>query len=154
MKNAQKLITEKDKLFSFKKVTEEEVENCLKELKNSSSPGVTEVPTKLFKLTPISVLTKLFNSCIETCKIPCEWKFAEITPLYKNKGVKTDLNNYRGISVLPPISKVFEKLLAKQITQYFNENKLFFEGQHGFRAGHSCETALHELISELNLSRD
>jgi retron-type reverse transcriptase len=45
-------------------------------------------------------------------------------------------------------------LLATQITIYFNINKLFFNGQHGFRNNHSCETALHELISYLNEARN
>ena len=63
--------------------------------------------------------------------------------LYK----KDDLNNYRGISVLTPLNKVFEKLLSDQIKYYFDSNGLFDLNQHGFRAGHSCESALHEVIS-------
>ena len=50
--------------------------------------------------------------------------------------------------------KIFEKLLAAQITIYLKLNNILFTGQHGFRNGHSCETALHELISDLNLNRD
>ena len=65
-----------------------------------------------------------------------------------------DPNNYRGISVLPPIAKIFEKLLAKQIISYFDKNNLFFKSQHGFRSSYSCETALHELISVLNSNFD
>ena len=65
-----------------------------------------------------------------------------------------DFNNYRGISVLPPIAKIFEKLLAHQITIYLKLNNILFAGQHGFRNDHSCETALHELISDLKLNRD
>jgi hypothetical protein len=64
------------------------------------------------------------------------------------------LNNYRGISVLPPIAKFFEKILATQISIYLSLNNILFAGQHGFRNGHSCETALHELISDLNKNRD
>ena len=64
------------------------------------------------------------------------------------------MKNYRGISILNPISKVFERLLSNQITKYFDNNKLFYSGQHGFRRNHSCETALHELISDLNESKD
>jgi hypothetical protein len=52
-------------------------------------------------------------------------------------------NDYRGISVLPPVAKTFETLLAAQITIYLKLNNIFFTGQHGFRNGHSCETALH-----------
>lgn len=48
-----------------------------------------------------------------------EWKCAIVTPLHK-KGKLDDLNNYRGISVLPPLNKVFEKVLAQQIRDYFD----------------------------------
>ena len=53
------------------------------------------------------------------------------------------MNNYRGISILPPIAKLLEQLLAKQIRNYFESNKLFYAGQHGFRKGFYCELALH-----------
>ena len=71
-------------------------------------------------------------------------------PIFKNKGSVTDINNYRGISVLPPIAKLLEKVLSTQIIDYFNKHKLLFKGQHGFRENHSCESALHEIISEMN----
>ncbi len=47
---------------------------------------------------------------------------------HKHKGEKNYLNNYRGISVLPPIAKVFEKALSRQISNYFESNNLFFNG--------------------------
>ena len=75
-----------------------------------------------------------------------EWKCAIVTPLHK-KGQVDALNNYRGISVLPPLNKIFEKILAEQIKEYFDSSELFDKNQHGFRAGHSCETALHEILS-------
>ncbi len=52
------------------------------------------------------------------------------------------------------MAKIFEKILSLQITKYFESNKLFTPHQHGFRKGHLCETALHELISDLNKARD
>ena len=79
---------------------------------------------------------------------------AVVTPLFKNKGDKNDTNSYRGISVLPSIAKLFEKILAYQIIIFLNVNNLLFKGQHGFRSHHSCETALHELLSEINTIRD
>ena len=66
----------------------------------------------------------------------------------------TDVNNYRGISIIPILEKLFEKILSEQINHYFDSNKLFYAGQHGFRKGHSWETALHELLSDLNIARD
>ena len=73
---------------------------------------------------------------------------------FKRKGDLNDFNGYRGISVLPPIAKIIEKILAYQIQIFLNTNRILFSGQHGFRSGHSCETALHELISDLNQIRN
>ena len=103
------------------------------------------------QLTPI--IKDLFNTCIESNKISDEWKLGIITPIYKNKGSNEDMNNYRGISIISPIAKLFEKVLAEQIITYLNEHNMLFSGQHGFRNEHSCETALHEIISEMNLIR-
>ena len=85
-------------------------------------------------------LTKLFNKCIDANKYPKNWKTAIVTRVFK-KGDSSDLNNYRGISILPPLNKVFEKILAAQIRNYFESNNLFFSGQHVFRSQHSCESA-------------
>ena len=143
--------------FSFKTVDESEVEKLFSNLSSSSSPGISDIHPKILKLIPhilIPIYTKLFNFCITTNTFPEEWKSAVVTPLYKNKGSRTDLNNYRGISILSPVSKIFEKLISHQITDYFENSNIFNDGQHGFRKGHSCETALHELLSDLNESRD
>ena len=57
-------------------------------------------------------------------------------------------DNYRGISVLSPFAKVFERLISDQITHFFTSNNLFSSTQHGFRANHSCETALQTIIEK------
>ena len=86
--------------------------------------------------------------------IPDEWKTAVVSPLYKNKGLESDPNSYRGISVLPPINKVFETLISNQLRSYFEDNRIFSASQHGFRKNFSCESALHELLSQINGIRD
>ena len=79
--------------------------------------------------------------------IPNKFKTALVTPLYKNKGNNEDMNSYRGISVLPPINKLLEKILASQIKLYFKTNDLFYKSQHGFMNGKSCETCVHEILN-------
>ena len=140
------------KTFGFKLIELRELLDCLKEISEKSSPGVAKIPMKIIKnsikiLGP--VILNIFNSCIKENKIPDIFKYAECIPLHK-KGSIVELNNYRGISILPPLAKLFEKLIAKQIRAYFESNNLFYSGQHGFRKNFSCETALHELISEIN----
>ena len=139
--------------FEFKEVSEEIVLNLIMNLSTSSGPGISGISSKILKAasnTLVPLITSLFNQCLAENTIPIEWKTAVVTPIYKNKGDIDDVNNYRGISVLPPLAKVFEKVLATQMIVYLNKENILFDGQHGFRSDHSCETALHILISEMN----
>lgn len=136
--------------FNFQPTTTTIIEKYLSSLNDMSSPGISAIPVKILKLcSPLisQFLCDLFNDCVSKCEFPSEFKFALVSPLFKRKGVSTEMNNYRGISVLPPICKVFEKILAEQIRIFFSINHLFYIKQHGFRQAHSCETALHEVIS-------
>ena len=56
--------------------------------------------------------------------MPIEWKIAHLTPEYKGKGSKSDINNYRPLSVLSPIAKIYEHLIASRITDFLESNKL------------------------------
>ena len=68
---------------------------------------------------------------------------AKESPIFKNGSI-SDLNNYRPISVIPTVPKIFEKIIYDQLYQYLNENGLFNSGQSGFRSLHSILTALLE----------
>jgi hypothetical protein len=157
LKNFQelKLKLKFNKVFKFRKVTESEVEFHLSNMSSNCSPGHNGFHPKVLKVSRslIPIITDIFNSCIELRIVPHDWKYAILTALFK-KGDPMDRNNYRGISILPVLAKLFEKLLADQIMDYFVSNNFFFSGQHGFRKGHSCETALQELLSDINISRD
>ena len=73
---------------------------------------------------------------------------AEICPIYK-KGNNLDVSNYRPVSILPGISKVFERVMVNQLSNYFND--IFSPLLSGFRKQHSCETVLY-LASENNIA--
>ena len=74
-----------------------------------------------------------------------DWKHTIISPLFKAKGAQDELDNYRGISILQVIAKLFERILCGQITSHFDHNCLFADQQHGFRTNHTGETALHSI---------
>jgi hypothetical protein len=57
--------------------------------------------------------------CLDSDCVPDEWKISFITPIYKGKGCKSILDNYRPISVLPPIDKIFEAIIGEQIREIF-----------------------------------
>ena len=90
----------------------------------------------------------IINQSILTRIFPDQVKLAKVKPLYK-KGDKYCFNNYRPISLLPTISKIFERVMYKQLYQYFNENKLLCEQQYGFRSQHSTELAAVKLVDHV-----
>ena len=90
---------------------------------------------------------KILNLSITTGIFPDSFKKAKITPCFK-KGDKSDMSNYRPISVLPLLSKLLERHVADNLKSYLNEYDLLYERQSGFRANHSCETALTAIIDD------
>ena len=78
---------------------------------------------------------------------------ARIVPLYK-KNSKTNVGNYRPISVLSVISKVFEKVVFMQLSDYLSENGLLYEFQSGFRSSYSTDTCLIHLTDYIKLEND
>ena len=83
----------------------------------------------------------MFNTSLETSQFPDSWKNARITPIFKD-GDKAEKSNYRPISVLPLISRLFEKLVFNQLHQYLVRNNLIHPGQSGFLKLHSTLTCL------------
>ena len=86
---------------------------------------------------------------IATGIFPDSFKKSKITPLFK-KGDQSLLLNYRPISLLPTISKVFERILFDQMYTYFNTNSLLAKKQYGFRKNHSTEYAAIKLVDHVS----
>ena len=82
----------------------------------------------------------MINQVFNTGIFPERLKLAKVIPVFK-KGESKLINNYRPISLLPVISKVLEKIIANQLSKYFEDNKLFNDNQYGFRTGLSTEYA-------------
>ena len=83
----------------------------------------------------------LFNTSLVTSQFPDSWKLARVIPIFK-EGDKTEKSNYRPISVLPVISRLFERLVANQLYQHMNDNGYFSSEQSGFLRLHSTVTCL------------
>ena len=116
----------------------------------SKATGLDNVSCRLIKeAAPIIAksLNKLFNKSIETNIFPSEWKLAKVTPIHKNNE-RGDPNNYRPISVIGAIAKVFERVVYNQLYFYLTENNLLNKYQSGFRPLHSTVTALLDATNE------
>ena len=95
-------------------------------------------------------LTHIINLSITTGGIPDDFKMTRIVPLYK-KNSKTHVGNYRPISVLSVIAKVFEKVVFMQLSDYLSKNRLLYEFQSGFRSSYSTDTCLIHLTDYIKL---
>ena len=85
----------------------------------------------------------IFNCCLTTGTFPDDWKLAKVTPTFK-QGDRSNMNNYRPISVISAIAKVFERIVYNQLSSYLSENNILSKYQSGFRSFHSTVTALLE----------
>ena len=97
-----------------------------------NSCGLDGISSKLIKIIEpaiIKPLTLLINQVLNTGIFPDELKIAKVIPQDDPKLLK----NYRPISLPPTISNVIEKIIFTQLSTYFNENKLIFDNQYGFR---------------------
>ena len=137
--------------FTFNLVNQNDVLAIISKFKPKTSSGFDKISMKLLKrIAPVlsHPLSIAINQSFSTGIFPDLLKLAKVFPLYK-KDDATLLTNYRPISLLPVLSKVFEKIVHKQIYTYFNSNSLFCSHQHGFRPLHSTETATLEYVDKL-----
>ena len=142
--------------FDFNLVTEEQVIKVIDNLKPKTSRGKDNLSNKLLKQIKNEIsksLTLIINQCFSTGIFPNSLKIAKVIPLYK-KNEKYLFDNYRPVSILSSISKIFEKIMHTQIYNYFNENKLLYDSQYGFRALHSTELATMELVNKISNELD
>mgnify|MGYP001553100430 CR=1 FL=1 len=136
-------------------ITQLEVHNCLTKLKRSA-PGNDELTPSIIKQISEFIsapLAHVFNLCFEQSVVPDELKIARVTPIPKS-GDLSLVQNYRPISILPVLSKIFEKILYNRVYSFLQENNILSENQFGFRKGYSTEMALSSFVEKITTSLD
>ena len=95
-------------------------------------------------------ITAIINSSISHCQVPSAFKSAVVTPLLKKSSLpQDDLSNYRPVSNLPFVSKLLEKTIARQLADHKTKHSLYGKYQSAYRVGHSTETALIRVQSDI-----
>jgi len=136
--------------------TEEDVLKRLLCLQEDKSTGVDEMSSRLLKpvchgiTVPVALL---FNLSTSECKVPNDWKLANVTPIYK-QGSRNSPENYRPISLTCHLSKVMESIIRDVITQHLNKFDLINSSQHVFRRGRSFVTNLLAFLDKVASYRD
>ena len=98
-------------------------------------------------------LAELFNLSLSTGLFPNLWKMARIAPIHKADAT-VERSNYRHISVLPVLSRLFEKLVYDQLYNYLISNEMLFSRQSSFRKLHSVLTCLLKCTNDWYLNID
>ena len=136
--------------FTFTSETEENVQKLLERIRTNVAVGIDGINAKVLKdgadiIVPI--LTSIINLSYELNQFPDQLKSASVKPIHK-KNCHNDPANYRPISILPILSKVFERSAVNQLVKYL-ENGILSANQHAYRRFHSTVTSLAELTNKI-----
>jgi hypothetical protein len=135
-----------------------EISDIVKKLKNKSTLDTKICALKIAASdnTFNEVLAQVITASFTEGVFPQPLKLARVVPIHKG-GNKSDVSNYRPISLLSSFSKIYEKLMHKRLVKFMNDNDSLYEMQYGFRSGRSCEhallTAQNCLLNNLNKNK-
>ncbi|MBF2463455.1 reverse transcriptase family protein [Listeria welshimeri] len=137
--------------FKFEYVTSLDIIKTFKSLNIKKTNDLWGISVKLITniIDAISpYLAFIFNTCVDSGSFPDLMKYSKLIPLFKS-GNKSDPSNYRPISILPSLSKIFEKIILCQLLAHFNFNKIFHTEQYGFTKGRSTSDAGVALLKHI-----
>ena len=148
--NFDKSLRQKERIYNRNKIAEidhfkgnnpTEFWKAIKGLKNNKACGIDGIPNYVLKEPAfLTLLWAIVAKCFEQGVVPSIWRQAVITPIPKgrDKDIFTPLN-YRGISLLSTVSKVYSSILNSRLSEYLETCGVLCEEQNGFRKGRSCE---------------
>ena len=131
-------------------VTPKELLCIIKKLSSKKAPGCDEIRNIVIKNTTrkfLTALTYIINACIMTAYFPAIWKRAIVIPVHKPGKSKNEITSYRPISLLPTLSKIFEKVILKRLQQHTVSNEIIPPFQFGFREGHSTSHQVRRVVN-------
>ena len=137
-------------------ITENEILLAIRALKLGKSAGLDHILNEYIKNTVhmfIPLYLKPFNIIFATGTLPDSWLEGRLIPIYKNKGDRSTPENYRPITVLSCLSKVFTSVLNNRLTKFLDSTSGLNENQAGFRKGYSTIDHIFSLNTLLELHR-
>ena len=140
--------------FYFTAVNDKDIEKLMQRMDPKKAQGYDNIPSKLLRLGASGIsshVSQLVNHCLYVCEFPDMMKLADVSSLFKkNDNLKKD--NYRPVSVLPSISKVYERVMGQQLSDFFD--KIFSALLSAFRKRYSCQSTLLNMIEHFKNSLD
>ena len=136
-------------------ISYEEVKQAIRGLKGNRAPGDDGIPTEVYKVLPDNVITllrKIYNHVYTSGDYPQTWSRGLVCPIYK-VGSRTDSSNYRGISLLNGIGKIFTAILNNRLSEWVEGNDLLPEEQFGFRKNRQAIDCIYILNTVIEKAR-
>ena len=133
----------------LQETTPDEVEKIISKMDSNKAADIYGISTKLIKeggIVMVEIITLLFNMSINQGKFPDPLKNAKVIPAHKGDS-RLEMSNYRPISLLPTLSKVFEKLMYARLIGFFTKHGIIYENQFGFQSNMSTEYAVNKLLN-------
>ena len=140
----------------FTPTNELEIIDLITKLKSNKCTGPNSIPTQVLHLTKLEIakpLASIINLSFATGIHPDQLKIAQVTPIFK-KGSKLETSNYRPISLLSNINKIFEKVMYSRVYDFITKSNCFYPLQFGFRSKHSTNHALISIVDKINEALD
>ena len=137
--------------FFMRKIEEDEILTAINNLKATSTSDSQGMSTKFIKLSKVIIshyLCVLFNKCVDEDNFPICLKQSQIIPLPKVSQPK-HLSDIRPISLLPALSKVFEKIIYARLIKFIDKHNILNNAQHGFRTNDSTDLAIATIYDKL-----
>ena len=130
---------------------ENDIFELIRSLNIQKAHGPDDISISMIKICD-SALVKSLSLIFQNCLIVVLFLISgknQISVLFTRKNDKQIISNYRPVSLLPVIGKIFEKLIFKSVFEYFDEYKLFSEHQSSFRPNHSCTNKLLFIVHDI-----
>ena len=140
--------------FSFKEISQEDMCKVIKSIDAKKSTGWDKIPPKLISIAAQELsgpCASIFNKTIRSSSFPQPLKMAEVSPIFKAKD-NLEMGNYRPVSILPCISKIFERILYEQLYGYFEDISSVLLA--AFRKHYGCNHVLVNLLEQCKHALD
>ena len=134
----------------------DEVLSSINDLKGSKSPGFDGISSNVLKRigdVVASPISHIINLSFLNGVFPSELKIAKVIPIFKS-GDKQQFSNYRPVSLLPSVSKIFERLMYNRISSFIHKHNILTSFQYGFRKGYSTDMAAVNLVDKVTSALD
>jgi hypothetical protein len=140
----------------YEEFTGDEISSVLAMLKPNKAPGPDSIPNNALKALSNSrcfsnFIKRLFNSCVDLAYFPGDWKVAKIMAIPKTSPVSSNPTDFRPISLISTVGKVFERLILIRLNKFEEENNIIIKQQFGFMSKHSTVQQILRITEKSSL---